>query len=231
MRRALRLTAAGLSLVLFTSLVPTSQGQFPIGMGFRGPSGPAASPVMTPQSAAGYGYGGGYSPFVGVYGGYQNAGSGLQAASIASVPSAAYFTYGNTSYTTESPSPLPVYGGPRAPYAPLPPPTLLTALLKVQVPLEAEVWLEGQRMRSNGALRHYRSPPLDPNKGYVYEVRVRWMFDGKPVEEARHVAIRAGAIVLVDFTHLDPLVPRPSQPAETPKTPNKPSSTPAEQKQ
>jgi uncharacterized protein (TIGR03000 family) len=186
---------------------------------------------MTPQSGAGFGYGGGYSPFVGVFGPYQNGNGGYQAAAIASVPSAAYFTYGNTSYTTESPSPLPVYPGPRVPYAPLPPPTLLTALLKVQVPLDAEVWLEGQKMRSTGALRHYRSPPLDPSKGYLYEVRARWVFDGKPVEEKRHVAIRAGAIVQVDFMHLDPLVPRPSQPPETPKPLAKSSSARTEQGQ
>ena len=37
------------------------------------------------------------------------------------------------------------------------------------------------KMRSSGALRHYRSPPLDPSKGYLYEVRARWVFDGKPV--------------------------------------------------
>lgn len=230
MRWALRLPAAGMSLVLFTMTVPTSRGQFPIGMGFRGPGVPTASPAMTPQSMAGYGYGGGYTPFVGAFGSYQSGNSGYQAAAIASVPSAAYFTYGNTSYTTESPSPLPVYGGPRAAYAPLPPPTLLTGLLKVQVPLEAEVWLEGHRMRSNGALRHFRSPPLDPNKGYVYEVRARWVFDGKPVEDVRHVAIRAGGIVLVDFTHLDPLVPRPSQPAETPKPPAKKNEAPSTDK-
>lgn len=228
MQRGLRLGTAAVSFALLATIVPSSRGQFPIGMGFRGPGVPAATPVMTPQGAGGAAYGG-YSPYVGVFaGGYGNG--GYNAAAIASVPSAAYFTYGNTSYTTESPSPLPVYGGPRLAYAPLPPSMPLTALLKVQVPLEAEVWLEGRQMRSGGRLRHYRSPPLDPAKGYVYEVRARWMFDGKPVEDVRHIAIRAGAISLVDFTHLDPLVPRPSQPAETPKPPTKMSEPPSTDK-
>jgi uncharacterized protein (TIGR03000 family) len=145
---------------------------------------------------------------------------------VASVPSAAYFTYGRTSYTTESPSPLPVYA-PSAPYSFLPPPLPLSALLKVQVALDAEVWLEGQKMRRPGPVRHYRTPPLDPTKGYEYEVRARWVNDGKPVEDIRRVAIRAGATVLVDFTHLDPLVPRPSLPAEPPKPPAKNSEAPA----
>ena len=200
-------------LVFFAAIGPRSWGQFPLGMGFRGPGVPSTG--AAPQAAGGA-YGG-YSPYVGVLAPYQNAYGGMSAAAIASVPSAAYLNLGNITYTTESP--LPIYNGPRMPYALLPPPTPLTALLKVQVPLEAEVWLEGQKMRSTGRLRHYRSPPLDPAKGYVYEVYARWTFDGKPVEDVRHVAIRAGAIALVDFTHLDPLIPRPSQPKETPKPP------------
>ena len=210
MRRGLRLSMAGLALVVFAAIVPCSRAQYPIGMGFRGPGVP--STAAAPQ--AGGGAYGGYSPYVGVFAPYQNGNGGMSAAAIASVPSTAYLNFGNTSYTTESP--LPIYDR-RMPYAPLPPPTPLTALLKVQVPLDAEIWLEGQQMRSTGRLRHYRSPPLNPAKGYAYEVRARWTFDGKPVEDVRHVAIRAGGISLVDFTHLDPLVPRPSQPKDAPK--------------
>ncbi len=212
-----------------------------MGMGFRGPGAaggfgygggyPIGQPSAATMGAAGAagvagGYGG-YSPYVGVFAPYQSGYGGTSAAAIASVPSAAYLNLGNISYTTESP--LPIYG-PRMPYAPLPPPTPLTALLKVTVPLDAEVWLEGQRMYSTGAQRHYRSPPLNPAKGYIYEVRARWLFDGKPIEDVRRVAIRAGAVALVDFTHLDPLVPRPSLPVETPKPPAKTSDTPSADK-
>lgn len=215
MQRGLRLSTAVLVLVVFAVEVPRSQGQAPIGMGFRGPGVPSAA---APPMGAGYGYSGatgGSGPFVGVLAPYQNGYGNGSAAAIASVPSAAYLNFGHTSYTTESP--LPLYVSPRMPYAPLPPSTPLTALLKVHVPLDAEVWLEGQKMRSVGALRHYRSPPLDPARGYVYEVRARWLFDGKPVEDVRHVAIRAGAVVPLDFTRLDPLVPRHAPPAKTPK--------------
>lgn len=214
MRRGWTLAAAGLALAVW---VPDSAGQYPLGVGFRGP----------PPTGFGYGqgYGGGYSPFVGVLAPYQSGyGYGGYDPSVAAMPSAAYFTYGNISYTTESPSPIPVYAGQRRPYGLTPPATPLTALLKVQVPPDAEVWLEGQKMRSTGSHRHYRSPPLNPAKGYIYEVRARWTFDGKPVEDARHVVIRAGAVALVDFTHLDPLVPRPSQQPDKPKPPPAPPS-------
>lgn len=210
------------SILLLALSAPNLFGQAPIGMGFRGPSPGMAVPGVT-GSPAGFGYGSGSFPFPNLFmpfpGGY---GYGGYNPNVNPVPSAAYFTYGNTSYTTESPSPLPVYV-PRPPFVPLPPPLPMTALLKVHVPPDAEVWLDGQRMRSRGAMRHYRSPPLDPTRDYAYEVRTRWWIKDTPIEEVRHVAIRAGATAIVDFTHLDPLVPRPTPPAPPPAAaPDKP---------
>jgi uncharacterized protein (TIGR03000 family) len=207
-------------VVLFTLTVPSAIGQAPIG-GIRGPVSTMVAPVRSGALAVpGYG---GYFPYPNVilpystgygYGGYDPL--------VAAAPSAAYFTYGNTSYTTESPAPLSVYA-PRPPFASLPPPLPLTALLKVQVPHDAEIWLDGRKMRSTGLIRHYRTPPLDPTKEYAYEIRARWQFDNKPIEDVRHITIRAGATVLVDFTHLDPLVPRLSTPTPPPPAPANPS--------
>jgi uncharacterized protein (TIGR03000 family) len=205
-RHGFPIVAACLALSILAMSPRRGCAQWPVGMGFRGPG------VGTP-GAGGFGMrGGGYTPFViaPYQGGYNQNGYGPNPASV---PSAAYFTYGRTSYTTESPSPIPVYG-PGPAYAPLPPPTPLTALLQVQTPPDAEVWLEGQKMRSTGVMRHFRSPPLNPAKGYVYEVRLRWQLDGKSVEDVRHVAIRAGATVFVDFTHLATLAPKPAAPAD-----------------
>ncbi len=215
MRYKFLMRSAASLLLLATLTAPDLFGQIPGVRGFGGP-GPGMYGSRVVGSPGGFGYGGGYYPYPNLFmpfpGGY---GYGGYNPNVNPVPSGAYFTYGNTSYTTESPSPLPVYA-PRPPFVPLPPPLLLTALLKVQVPPDAEVWLDGQKMRSTGAVRHYRSPPLDPTKEYAYEVRTRWMVKDAPVEEVRHVAIRAGAAAIVDFTHLDPLVPRPTPPAPPP---------------
>lgn len=215
----------GSAVVLLTLAVPNAFGQMPAMGGFRGPGFGNMAPNV-PGTGGQFGFGGGSSPYPGVIipyyqGGYNYGGYDPR---VASVPSAAYFTYGNTSYTTESPSPIPVYV-PRMPFAPSPPPMPLTSLLKVQVPLGAEVWLEGQKMRSTGSMRHFRSPPLNPTQEYAYEVRARWRIDDKPIEDIRHVAIRAGATVLVDFTHLDPLVPRPSAPTPPPPATPQPDKT------
>jgi uncharacterized protein (TIGR03000 family) len=238
-RRKFPIRITGLTLILLTVAVPNAFGQLPAIGGIHGPGLGGMAPGMAGMAgmagrpgtgyggmapgmpgmagAPGAGYGGAY-PYPGLIipyyqGGYNYGGYDPM---VASVPSTAYLTLGNTSYTTESPSPIPVYA-PRPPFAQSPPPMPLTSLLQVQVPQGAEVWLEGQRMRSTGSMRHFRSPPLNPTKEYAYEVRARWQYDGKPVEDVRHIAIRAGATILVDFTHLDPLVPRPS--ATSPPSP------------
>jgi uncharacterized protein (TIGR03000 family) len=215
MRHGLPTGLPGSILVVLTMATPSVFGQ-PIALGgVRGPVPGAAAP-LGPGPAGGFGYGGGYYPYPNLFlnypGGY---GYGGYDPTLAAVPSTAYLTLGNTSYTTESPSPLPVYV-PRPAFVPLPPPLPLTALLKLQVPPDAEIWLEGRKMRSTGLMRHYRTPPLDPTKEYAYEIRARWRFNDKPVDDVRHVSIRAGATIQVDFTHLDPLVPRPSVPAPPP---------------
>lgn len=226
--RCFSVRIAGLAFLLSVGSVERGFAQMPIGMGFRGPGVGLGVPRI-PGNLGGYGNGG-YSPYGGVivpYGGGYNY-SGYDPL-VASAPSAAYFTYGNTSYTTESPSPIPVYAPKPPPFATMPPALPLTALLQVHVPQDAEVWLDGQKMRSTGSRRHYRSPPLDPTKGYAYEIRARWRFEDKPIDDLRHVAIRAGATVLVDFTHLDPLVPRPSTPIPPPAPPKDAASdTPTE---
>jgi uncharacterized protein (TIGR03000 family) len=217
-RHRLLIQTVGLPLITLAASAPWSFGQWSGGMNFRGPG--AVAP-----GAGGFGRGNaGYAPFVGVYapymGGYNGGGYDP---TVASVPSMAYFTYGRTSYTTESPSPLPAYD-PRPAFSPLPPPMALTALLQVQVPPDAEVWLDGQKMRSTGAVRRFRSPPLNPAKGYLYEVRTRWQSDGKIVEDVRHTAIRAGATVFVDFLHHD--VPAPASKGGT-TPPKPPAAAPA----
>jgi len=212
----------GSILVVLTLAAPSTFAQPGMLGGVRGPM-PAGPLQMQSGMAGGYGFGGGNYPLANVFvpygGGYGYGGFNPMMA----VPSTAYLTLGNTSYTTESPSPLPVYV-PRPPFASLPPPLPLTALLKVQVPPDAELWLDGRKMRSTGPMRHYRTPPLDPTKEYAYEIRARWRFNDKPVDDVRHAAIRAGATILVDFTHLDPLVPRTSVPA--PPTPAAPANPP-----
>jgi uncharacterized protein (TIGR03000 family) len=71
--------------------------------------------------------------------------------------------------------------------------------LRVRVPADAEVWVEGQKTQQTGTDRLFYSPPIVPGKTYVYEVRARWMVDGRVVDRARKVRVRAGQESAIDF--------------------------------
>jgi uncharacterized protein (TIGR03000 family) len=73
------------------------------------------------------------------------------------------------------------------------------AILNIQVPADAEIWVEGEKTKQTGTNRTFRSPPLEPGKNYTYEVKVRWMEDGKPVEKTENVPVHAGEQSRVDF--------------------------------
>jgi hemoglobin len=72
--------------------------------------------------------------------------------------------------------------------------------ITLTVPADAEVWFEGKPTVSRGPFRLYESPPLSTEKSYIYEVRARWMVNGKPMEQTRKVSFKGGSPVEVDFT-------------------------------
>lgn len=74
------------------------------------------------------------------------------------------------------------------------------SLLTVIVPAsDAQLWLNGTQMNSQGIERNFSSPPLDFGVNYKYTVKAQWTMDGKPVEQVRDVTVRAGQRSTVDF--------------------------------
>jgi uncharacterized protein (TIGR03000 family) len=74
------------------------------------------------------------------------------------------------------------------------------AHLLVHVPPDAELWFDDKPTRQRGPDREFNSPPLTPGRNYHYDVRARWMENGKPVEATRTVRVRANDRKEVDMT-------------------------------
>jgi uncharacterized protein (TIGR03000 family) len=74
-----------------------------------------------------------------------------------------------------------------------------TAMISVQTPPDAEIWFEGEKTSQTGTSRLFRSPPLEAGQNYSYDVKARWMENGKPVEQTRNVRVRAGEMAQVNF--------------------------------
>ncbi len=74
------------------------------------------------------------------------------------------------------------------------------AHIRLRVPAGAEVWFDGEPTKQTGTVRDFTSPPLTPGKRFVYEVRVRWLKDGRPVEQTQRIPVHANDRLDVDFT-------------------------------
>ncbi|HXG10474.1 MAG TPA: TIGR03000 domain-containing protein [Gemmataceae bacterium] len=72
--------------------------------------------------------------------------------------------------------------------------------LKVMVPANAEVEIEGAKTKQTGPVRRFISPPVEVGKTYVYSIKATWTQDGKPVTVERTVRVKPGEEVEVDLT-------------------------------
>jgi len=141
----------------------------------------------------GYGYGGyglGYGGYVPSYAGY-TAGYGGYAAP--------YVGNGFASVPANPPV------NPNANYAPpaqtqQPPANDNTAHLMVVVPESAELWFNGTKTSVTGTQREFVTPALTPGKNFTYEIKARWMENGRPVEQTQSVQVQANAWKMVNFT-------------------------------
>jgi uncharacterized protein (TIGR03000 family) len=76
------------------------------------------------------------------------------------------------------------------------------AHLDVAVPMaDADVWLNGVRMKQTGVNRQYESPPLKVGATYSYEIRARWTENGKAVERTQTVRVQASKQIKIDLTN------------------------------
>jgi uncharacterized protein (TIGR03000 family) len=79
-----------------------------------------------------------------------------------------------------------------------------SAMIRVQVPPTATVFIEDQRTSQNGAMRVFQSPTLEPNKTYYYRVKVTWPLGTgqKDFVVEQEVTVRGGQTSIIDFMPL-----------------------------
>lgn len=76
-----------------------------------------------------------------------------------------------------------------------------SAHLRLLVPENAEVLVEGRKTTTTGTVREFVSPPLQPGKSMIYSVLVRYTdAGGKAIEETHEVRVRANDQLSIDCT-------------------------------
>ncbi len=162
------------------------------------------------------GYGGGYMGCTGGYGGayggcsgsygYGGWGGGYYGSMPYATGAAGYATYGAPIYSNGLPSEY-GYGGPidqgenryyGSNTEQLGAPTA-SATIRVRLPADARLTIDGNRTRSTDSERVFISPPLQTGKEYQYTLTAEVTRDGKKVERTREVTVRPGQQSEVTF--------------------------------
>jgi uncharacterized protein (TIGR03000 family) len=100
-----------------------------------------------------------------------------------------------------NPPAQPAEGPTRRPAEKLLPPADNKAHLRLLVPENAEVLVEGGKTSTTGTVRDFISPPLTPGKNMTYSILVRYMdASGKTIEETHSLRVRANDQLLLDWT-------------------------------
>jgi uncharacterized protein (TIGR03000 family) len=80
------------------------------------------------------------------------------------------------------------------------------ATIEVRLPdATAEVAINGGPTQQSGTIRVFESPPLSAGQVFTYDVKARWLSNGRPVNDDRTLAVEAGKRFVVDFTEPLPM--------------------------
>src|SRR5262245_23639856 len=77
-----------------------------------------------------------------------------------------------------------------------------SAKVTVLLPEEARLWVDDVLCPIRGSRRTFDTPPLDPNRGYFYVLRVSLEKDGQVYQESKRINMRAGQSVSADFSSI-----------------------------
>lgn len=82
-------------------------------------------------------------------------------------------------------------------------PELAPAHIRLEVPPEAQVFVEGVFQPGDSAQRVFVSTPLEPGRRYGYQIRVVLEQPGRRVEETRDLVVLAGERYTLSFQYAD----------------------------
>jgi uncharacterized protein (TIGR03000 family) len=90
-------------------------------------------------------------------------------------------------------------------------PQIRSASVQVAVPApDAELWFNGAKTQTLGLKREFTTPDLPAGQTFTYEVRARWMQEGKQFDQTRTLTVSAGSQSGVVFSASDrEILPQP----------------------
>jgi uncharacterized protein (TIGR03000 family) len=104
-----------------------------------------------------------------------------------------------------------------------------SAHLRVRLPAQAELWVDGAKTKQAGAERTFLTRDLDPERIYTWPIKARWIEDGFTVEKTLQVRAIAGSRLTINFVQppapaLAPVAQRAEAPPPLPRVERRPFS-------
>lgn len=81
----------------------------------------------------------------------------------------------------------------------VPPVRAGAAEITIRVPANADVWIEGVRMKQQGSVRQFVSTKLTAGTSYAYEIRATWTENDRAVTQKQDISVRAGDQLRLTF--------------------------------
>jgi len=142
-----------------------------------------------PYTSYGGGYGGaGCTGCYGCYGGYSCYG----------MP----FPGGTTYMSPGMSNPIP----PAPEVTPLPmkkPGSEARAKVRVEMPEDAKLYVDGVLMKTKAAVRNFQTPNLEPNQTYYYELKAELIRNNQAFTEVQRIVVRGGEQASASFAGLE----------------------------
>jgi uncharacterized protein (TIGR03000 family) len=76
------------------------------------------------------------------------------------------------------------------------------ATVIVQVPADARLYVDGERVDRSATTHRFLTPPLEMGRGYFYTLKAEATRNGQTVSQAQRVIVRASQVSRVDFGDL-----------------------------
>jgi uncharacterized protein (TIGR03000 family) len=77
------------------------------------------------------------------------------------------------------------------------------AKVRIDIPADAQLYVDGVLMKTGSAVRMFRTPELAPNQSYYYELKAVLVRDGQTVTDSQQITVRPGALVTASFAGLE----------------------------
>ncbi len=78
------------------------------------------------------------------------------------------------------------------------------AYLRVYLPADAKLVVDGYTTKQTGEMRRFVSPPLQVGKGFIYTLKATWKDKGKEITREREARVEAGKETAVDLRKEEP---------------------------